>query len=104
MQIASAQSSQDPSPVPLQGSLTIAVDRARNVIKVVGRGFWSVDYVAGHIREFEAALIDARHQMLGELMREQGLDGILLSRPSNFAWFTTGGDSTRGSWNDVSSQ
>ncbi len=48
-----------------------------------------------------SAVIDSRHQMLGELMREQGLDGILLSRPSNFAWFTAGGDSTRGSWNDA---
>jgi Xaa-Pro dipeptidase len=47
------------------------------------------------------ALIDARHQLLGELMREQGLDGILLSNPANFAWFTVGGDSTRGSWNDA---
>ena len=48
-----------------------------------------------------SAVIDARHQMLGDLMREQGFDGILLSRPSNFAWFTAGGDSTRGSWNDA---
>ena len=60
MHIASANTSQDPSPASLQGSLTIAVDRARNIIKVDGRGFWSVDYVSAHIREFEAVLIDAR--------------------------------------------
>lgn len=47
------------------------------------------------------SLIDRRHQLLADLMKEQGLDGILLSRPSNFAWFTVGADSTRGSWNDV---
>lgn len=48
-----------------------------------------------------SALIDSRHQILGDLIREQGLDGILLTRPSNFAWFTVGCDSTRGSWNDI---
>ncbi|MBI1314388.1 hypothetical protein GC176_24090 [bacterium] len=50
-----------------------------------------------------ASLIETRHQMLGDLICEQGLDGLLLTRPSNFAWFTVGCDSTRGSWNDVTS-
>ena len=48
-----------------------------------------------------AADIDRKQKFVGELLREHKLDGLLLTRPSNFAWFTTGGDSTRGSSNDV---
>ncbi len=48
-----------------------------------------------------AADIDRKQQFVGELLQQLKLDGLLLTRPSNFAWFTTGGDSTRGSWNDV---
>ena len=48
-----------------------------------------------------AADIDRKQQFVGQLLAELKLDGLLLTRPSNFAWFTTGGDSTRGSWSDV---
>ena len=41
-----------------------------------------------------AADIDRKQKFVGELLREFKLDGLLLTRPSNFAWFTTGGDST----------
>ncbi|RVT93371.1 hypothetical protein [Sphingomonas crocodyli] len=60
MQTASVHTSPDPSALSSRGVLTIAVDRVQNLIKVVGRGFWSVEHVAAHIREFEAVLIEAR--------------------------------------------
>lgn len=45
--------------------------------------------------------IDRKQKLVGDFIVERGFDGIILTRPSNFAWFTSGGDSTRGSWYDV---
>ena len=45
--------------------------------------------------------IERKQKLIGDLLRELKLDGLLLLRPSNFAWLTSGGDSTRGSWNDI---
>ncbi|MHC4875118.1 MAG: M24 family metallopeptidase [Planctomycetota bacterium] len=59
----------------------------------------SGEYHAIDVERFN--LIESRHQRLGELIREQSLDGLLLTQPSNFAWLTVGCDSTRGSWNDT---
>ena len=36
-----------------------------------------------------------RQNMLADLLAEKGLDGLLLSRPENFAWLTGGADATR---------
>lgn len=43
-----------------EGRLSISVDTGRNLIRVVGEGFWTAEYVANHIREFEAVLLRAR--------------------------------------------
>jgi len=48
-----------------------------------------------------AAEIKRRHQSVADFLKEQSLDGILLTRPSSFAWFTAGCDSTRGSLAEV---
>jgi Xaa-Pro dipeptidase len=42
-----------------------------------------------------------RHDLLSQFMKEQSFDGLLLTRPSNFAWATVGGNSTRGSLSDT---
>jgi len=42
-----------------------------------------------------------RHDLLSEFMKEQSFDGLLLTRPGNFAWATVGGNSTRGSLSDT---
>lgn len=47
------------------------------------------------------AQIIRRHEQLSQFMKEQSFDGLLLTRPGNFAWFTVGGDSTRGSLTDT---
>jgi hypothetical protein len=53
--------SSHPSPGdPLRGELTISLDPATNLIRVVGRGFWSLAYVSNHLREFEKVLFQAR--------------------------------------------
>lgn len=42
-----------------------------------------------------------RHELLSQFMKEQSFDGLLLTRPGNFAWATVGGNSTRGSLSDT---
>ena len=42
------------------GALTTVHDPARNLITVVGEGFWSLDYIRKHIRDFETVLLRAR--------------------------------------------
>ena len=57
-----------------------------------------------HIIDPERAKdIDRKHQNLTEFIREHSYDGLLLTRPENFSWFTTGGDASRGSWSDLTS-
>ena len=43
-----------------------------------------------------------RHELLSQFMSEQSFDGLLLTRPGNFAWATVGGNGTRGSLSDTS--
>ncbi len=38
-----------------------------------------------------AKIVGQRHVLLAEFLRERKLNAILLTRPSNFAWFTAGG-------------
>lgn len=45
--------------------------------------------------------IERKQKQVGDFVTARGLDGLLVTRPSNFAWFTSGGDSTRGTCNDV---
>ena len=40
--------------------------------------------------------IATRHQRLAEFMRQEGFAAILLQQPSNFTWFTVGGNNERG--------
>ena len=47
--------------------------------------------------------IESRHELLAAFLAEHRYDAILLTKPSNFAWFTGGADSTRGSHADVAS-
>lgn len=47
--------------------------------------------------------IERRHDLVAAFLKERSLGGLLLTLPSNFAWFTGGADSTRGNWNDVTS-
>jgi hypothetical protein len=44
----------------LQGEIGISVDRDKNLIRVVGRGLWSLGYARAHVREFEAVLRESR--------------------------------------------
>jgi len=47
--------------------------------------------------DFErAAAIDRKHRLLAEYLGLKGGDGLLLQNPANFAWFTAGGENTRG--------
>lgn len=39
--------------------------------------------------------VSDRQKALGDLIRAKGLDGLLLSRPENFAWLTGGADASR---------
>lgn len=43
-----------------------------------------------------AAEIDRRQESIANFLAEQDLHALLITRPSNFAWFTVGGDSTYG--------
>ncbi len=45
-----------------------------------------------------------RQQLLANLIREQGIDALLLSRPENFAWLTGGADPTRGATGETSAR
>lgn len=45
--------------------------------------------------------VERKQKLIADFIVQRGLDGMLLTRPSNFAWFTSGGDSTRGNWGDV---
>ena len=42
------------------------------------------------------AEIAIRHKNLGDLIRAEKLDGILLQRPENLSWLTAGADFRRG--------
>ena len=48
-----------------------------------------------------AAEIERRQGLINDFLADQKLDALLLTKPSNFAWFTVGADSSRGSWSDV---
>lgn len=62
----------------------------------------------GSMSSGELQIIDAdrgaeilrRHALLSQFMQEQSFDGLLLTRPANFAWATVGGNGTRGSLSD----
>lgn len=41
--------------------------------------------------------VDRKHRLVAEFLREHRFDALLLQRPENFAWFTSGADNTRGS-------
>lgn len=45
--------------------------------------------------------IERRQKRINEFLREQKLDAVLLTKPSNFSWFSVGGEASRGSWSDV---
>jgi hypothetical protein len=47
---------------PEKGHLALDNDEARNLIRVVGRGRWSLAYFDQHIRSVEEAVRHARHQ------------------------------------------
>ncbi|NOX53953.1 MAG: M24 family metallopeptidase [Planctomycetes bacterium] len=49
--------------------------------------------VAGAERAVE---VERKHQAVTGLLATRQLDALLIQRPSNFAWFTAGGDCTRG--------
>jgi len=40
--------------------------------------------------------VERKHARIAEFLSERGYDALLLQTPANFAWFTSGGDSTRG--------
>jgi len=46
--------------------------------------------------------IQHKHAAVKQLLQARQLDAILLQRPSNFAWFTSGGDCSRGGSSDAS--
>ncbi len=39
--------------------------------------------------------VDRKHKLLAEYLHLKQLDGVVLERPENFAWLTTGGDNAR---------
>ena len=39
--------------------------------------------------------IDYKHKLVRDFLEDHGSNGLLLQEPSNFAWFTSGGDATR---------
>ena len=43
-----------------------------------------------------ASDIEAKHRLVAEFLEQHGYHALLLEEPQNFAWFTSGGDSTRG--------
>jgi Xaa-Pro dipeptidase len=40
--------------------------------------------------------IEHKHRVVGHFLKSHHYDAILLQKPSNFAWFTSGGDNSRG--------
>jgi hypothetical protein len=55
-----AVASQSPiGPASPRGEFAISLDRASNIITVTGRGFWTVEIVEAHTREFEQVLLQA---------------------------------------------
>lgn len=57
-----------------------------------------------HIADPDRALdIERKHERITALLADNNIGGLLLTKPANFAWFTTGGDSARGSWSEVAS-
>ncbi|GGB39383.1 hypothetical protein GCM10011380_31100 [Sphingomonas metalli] len=46
--------------LPPGNDITTTYTRATNFLRVVGRGFWTMDYVAEHMVEFERILDEAR--------------------------------------------
>ncbi len=47
------------------------------------------------------AEIDHKHQVISEFIEAHGCDALLLQKASNFAWFTSGGASSRGDRDDT---
>jgi hypothetical protein len=45
---------------PLHDGLSISVHPTTHRITIIGRGFWSLNYLEAHLREFEALLQDLR--------------------------------------------
>lgn len=43
-----------------------------------------------------AADVDHKHRLVAEFLTAHHYDALLLQKPGNFAWFTSGGDCTRG--------
>ncbi|HID24417.1 MAG TPA: hypothetical protein EYP14_18740, partial [Planctomycetaceae bacterium] len=39
-----------------------------------------------------AVEVERKHQAVTELLASRQFDALLIQRPSNFAWFTAGGD------------
>lgn len=57
-----------------------------------------------HIADPERVVdIEQKQERINALLADNKFDGLLLTRPSNFAWFTTGGDAARGSWSEIAS-
>lgn len=43
-----------------------------------------------------ASDVEARHRIVAEFLEQEDLDALLIGQPENFAWFTAGGDNSRG--------
>ena len=55
-----------------------------------------------HLADPDRAIeIERRQKRINEFLREQKLDAVLLTKPSNFSWFSVGGEASRGNWSDV---
>ncbi len=54
----------------------------------------SASFVVGDADRLEE--IERKQQRVAAFLDENGFDALLLQRPANFAWFTTGSESTRG--------
>ena len=45
--------------------------------------------------------IDHRQELINDFLKDQNFDALLLTKPSNFSWFTVGGECSRGQSSDV---
>jgi Xaa-Pro aminopeptidase len=59
----------------------------------------SGEFRIGDIERLEE--IERKHRTVGQYLEETGSDALLLQRPANFAWFTTGSDNSRGESTEV---